>query len=378
MKGERLRVAWLGHRSQALSGAAASYSQDSVRGLRARGVDVTFFHPGGPAARRRERRDGEEDSIALASLALMKPLVYSPPAAKRALLQRLRQGDFDLVHASFWFSSLDFELPGLCRELGLPLIATFHVGFDQRAPLRGGLSRATYRLYARSLRECERVIVFSQSQWDLLRELGLPARKLEVLPAGVDVGRYCPGPSEAKRTWGARRLFVYAGPLTAEQSVDVLVRSFLGTARDAGLRLLLVGSGPDRRGLQRAFPDPRVAFAGQVADDSDRIAILRAADGFFLPGTSDVLSRPLLEAMACGVPSVATDSGGDGEALRGAGIVLDPLRVEGELRLALRSLQEIAALRRRLGQAARRRAVERYSLDVNLERLVGLYQEVAS
>lgn len=377
MKGERLRVAWLGHRSQALGGAAATYAQDTVRGLRARGVDVTFFHPGARGGRKAAAAAAEDD-VALASLALKKPLVYSPPAAKRALVERLRRGDFDLVHASFWFSSLDFELPALCRELGLPLIVTFHVGFDLKLAWRGGLTRAAYRFYGRSLRGCERVILSSRDQAELVEDLGVAAQKLVVLPAGVDIDRFSPGPSDAKRALGARRLCVYIGPLSSEQNVDVLLRTFLNTAVDPGARLVIVGTGPERRRLQKAFPDPRLAFIGPAPDETERVALLRAADAFVLPGTTDVLSPVLLQAMGCAAPCVATDTGSDGEALRGAGIVIDPLRLEGELRLAIRNLLEVSELRRRLGAVARRRAVERFSLHTNLDGLVALYQEVAA
>ena len=57
---------------------------------------------------------------------------------------------------------------------------------------------------------------------------------------------------------------------------------------------------------------------------------------------------------------------------------MDPLRLEGELRLALRSLTELPGARKLLGEAARRRAVERFSLTANLDRLVALYGETAA
>ena len=351
-------MAWLGHRPTG-GGAIAAYSQETVQGLRSRGIDV-------------------EEVAARASLQLVKPLAYSPPAARRALATRLKEGGFDLVHASFWFSSLDFELPELCRSLGIPLVVTFHVAFDQRIPVWAGLTKATYRVYARTLRHCRRVIVFSRLQADLLRELGLPEENVVVLPHGVDVDAYRPGPSSFKRARGARHLFVYQGRMDAEHNVDVLIRAFLSTVSETDSELLLVGTGTSRRRLQRAFQDPRVVFAGQVQDEGERIGILRAADGFLLPSTSEVLSMSLLQAMACGAPTVAADVGSDGEALRGAGIVMDPLRLEGELRLALRSLTELPGARKLLGEAARRRAVERFSLTANLDRLVALYGETAA
>jgi glycosyltransferase involved in cell wall biosynthesis len=84
----------------------------------------------------------------------------------------------------------------------------------------------------------------------------------------------------------------------------------------------------------------------------------------------------MLEAMACGLCTVATDVGTDGDALRGAGIVLDPTQLAEELPAAMRMLVELPGMAPTLGALARRRAVERYSLQSNIDAVVGLYEEV--
>src|SRR5207302_4541349 len=106
--------------------------------------------------------------------------------------------------------------------------------------------------------------------------------------------------------------------------------------------------------------------SGHISDFGERIAILRAADGFFLPSEVEGLSLSMLEAMACGVATVATDVGTDGEALRGAGIVIDPRNLAVELGMAFRQLIELPFLSVELGTLARQRVLERYSLDRNL------------
>jgi glycosyltransferase involved in cell wall biosynthesis len=88
------------------------------------------------------------------------------------------------------------------------------------------------------------------------------------------------------------------------------------------------------------------------------------------------LSLAMLEAMACGAATVATDVGTDGEALRGAGIVIDPGHLDAELGLAVRLLIESPELSTLLGRLARQRAVERFSLAGNLDRLVELYRRL--
>ena len=119
--------------------------------------------------------------------------------------------------------------------------------------------------------------------------------------------------------------------------------------------------------------DQRVVFLGAVLDEARRIAILRASDAFFLPSRVEALSIAMLEAMACGTAVVATDVGDDGVALGGAGIVIDPARAEGELRMAIRSLIDSPALCQELGGLARQRAVERFSIEDNIAGLVRVY-----
>jgi len=128
--------------------------------------------------------------------------------------------------------------------------------------------------------------------------------------------------------------------------------------------------------LFRSYDDPRVRFLGHIADEADRISVLRGADAFFLPSSVEGLSLAMLEAMACGMATVVTDVGGDGDAVRGAGIVLDPGDLAAELRLAIRLLLEMPWLAQELGRAARRRAESRYSLEGNVDSLGIVYEEV--
>ncbi len=373
MTAERLRLAWLGHQSPELGGGMATYSTEVVAGLRHLGHHVTFFHHG---IKGNPLQPEADESFAVASLPVLKPLVLARRHAKRQLQERLENHDFDVVHASFWFSSLDFDLPQTCRRAGIPLVATFHVAFDQRFSVWGGITAAAYRLYAPTLARCDRVIVFGEAQRAVLLELGVPAAVLRVLPNGVNLERYSPGGSDWKRRMNAEQLFVYMGRVDSEKNVEILLRAFLACDPPATTRLAVIGTGTERKRLQRQYRDPRLIFTGHLADAQQRIGILRAADAFFLPSQVEGLSLSMLEAMACGTCTVATDVGGDGEALRGAGIVLDPRSVEEQLELALRTLIDLPWLCAPLGARARDRVVERFSLTTNLERLLDIYREL--
>jgi glycosyltransferase involved in cell wall biosynthesis len=288
----------------------------------------------------------------------------------------LQRRQVDLVHVSLSVSSLDFNLPHVCHRLGIPIVATFHVPYDTRFSVWGGMCAAVYRLYAQALAECDAVIIFGEAQREILSRLGVPRDVIQVVPNGVDVSRYSPGPTTKKVEMGARQLFSYVGRLDPEKNVDVLLEAFLRADPPDDTRLVVVGGGANRRRLERRYADPRVCFTGVITEESDRIAILRASDAFFLPSSVEGLSLAMLEAMACGAATVATDVGSDGDALRGAGIVLEPRNLEAELRAAIRLLIEVPELCQMLGSRARQRAVERFSLDANLDWLMRIYREL--
>lgn len=367
---EPLRVAWLGHQSGRAGDGLLTYSRETVAGLRARGVKVFFVHHGTLPA-------STDDSLTLRSLTGSHRYTISSPRTKRLITDLLRREHIELVHVSLSFSTLiDFGLPDLCHELGLPVVATFHVPYDSRFSLWQGISSALYRLYAQSLASFDRVIIFSDQQKTLLENYGVPANNVTVIPNGVDIQKYTPGPSTYKESIDADVLVGYLGRVDPEKNVDILARAFQEIDPPDEVKLVIIGGGSERRRLERRFRGPSVVFTGQVMDEAERITMLRAMDVFVLPSLVEGLSLSLLEAMACGIAPVATDVGSDGEALQGAGLLVDPRDLDGQLRLALRTLLQFPEFRLELGHRARARAVERYSLANNLDRLLAVYQEL--
>jgi glycosyltransferase involved in cell wall biosynthesis len=363
-----LRVAWLGQRSDGPGDGLVTYSREITRSLRRCGVDVVFVHNDAGSA--------GPSSPALVSLPLGSRLRIAAPGSGRRLAELLRRERPDVVHVSLSFSSLDISIPSLCHELGLPVAATFHAPFGTRSTLWAGLARILYQLYAVPLARYDRVIVFGPAQRRLLTELGVPDTAIRVVPNGVDVHRYRPGPSDWRERLGAGRLFVYLGRLDREKNVDVLVDAFLAVDPPADARLALAGGGPERPRLERRARDPRVVVLGPIAEEEERIGLLRAADALFLPSAIEGLSLALLEGMACGTCPVATDVGCDGDAVRGAGIVLEPVDLRAQLRVAMRLLIGSPDLAAHLGRLARQRAVDRYTLTANVDALLGIYEEM--
>ena len=232
--------------------------------------------------------------------------------------------------------------------------------------------------------------------------VGVPSRRIAQICNGVDVARFSPRSSDAaddghfaprpgpvgarEGDGGARDLFVIGtvGRLSPVKHQRLLVDAFVRACAlvaavspdvAAGLRLVVAGDGPDRAAL-----DAQVAASG-VADRiwmtgsrDDVPALIADLDLFVLPSLAEGISNTILEAMACGLSVVATRVGGNAElvddGVTGTLVPSDDADAMATV-LAARALD-----RRRVaaeGRAARRRAVEHFSIDTMVARYVDLY-----
>lgn len=382
-----VQIAWLGKKSPFCGNV--SYGLSTTEALRSRGHQTHFIHFDNP-------RDPESHATSLlandpdVSLPyLVKSQVYTIPSprAQRELRESLERLKPDIVHASLTLSPLDFRLPELCQQLGVPLVATFHPPFD--AGLRNitaGTQQLTYQLYAPALAKYDRVIVFSQLQADVLIRLGVPEQRLVIIPNGVDINRWSPAipssPSpllqKVRERIGPKRIFLYVGRLATEKNVEALLQAWrVADPRDS--RLVIVGDGPLRSSLVNQYDDASVIWWGYEPDQGTRIALMQCAEVFVLPSLVEGLSLALLEAMACGTACVATDAGADGEVLNdGAGIVMSTQGVTSQLRTLLPVLLEQPVLTAELGRKARERALDRYTINRNIDAIEMLYASLLS
>ncbi|MBE9190169.1 glycosyltransferase family 4 protein [Gloeocapsopsis crepidinum LEGE 06123] len=370
-----MHIAWIGKKSPFCGNV--TYSREVTNALLERGHQVSFLH----FAQEEAEPDNWPDCPEVSLPFLYKSQVYTIPTLKAAkvLSQSLRQLKPDLVHASLTLSPLDFLLPDICGELNLPLIATFHTPFAGKgAKLKSGTQLLAYQLYAPFLVNYDRVIVFSQVQRELLSRLGLLPENIAVIPNGVEIHKYSPGSSKIKARFNAKRLFIYQGRLAPEKNVEPLLRAWKYSEMHPQSKLLIVGDGPLTASLEPFYGSEHgIHWLGFIAEEEQRIEILRGCDVFILPSLVEGLSISLLEAMACGIACLATDVGADGEVLEGgAGVILTPRRVESQLRTLLPLFQDHPELTTLLGDKARQRVVERYTLSQNITQVEKLYAQV--
>jgi glycosyltransferase involved in cell wall biosynthesis len=276
----------------------------------------------------------------------------------------------------------------VAHELGVPHLV------ELNAPL--AVEQTTYRgtgfgdLAAMAERwllcRADAVLCVSAPLRDYALSLGVEPDRVQVVPNGVDAAQFRPGPPDpaVRACWGlgGGPVLGFLGGLRPWHGVEVLPALFERVARrHRGARLLFVGDGPLRPGLQKELRerglDGRAVFTGPVAHE-DVPALLRLLDVALAPyppaGHACYFSPlKLFEYMACGVPVVAAGLGQVAEVVRhGETGLLYPPGDADALAGACGRLLEDPALGRRLGAAAAEEVRGRYTWDRNAARVVEL------
>lgn len=216
-----------------------------------------------------------------------------------------------------------------------------------------------------------------ERQW---LELGVPRNRIVRMASGVDADHFHPGPSLVESALPSRPRVLFTGRLHPQKNLPLLLRAWRQVARETSANLVLVGPGSDREALTLLAVElgiaDRVQFAGAVPDPAEH---LRAADLFVLPSVAEGMSNSLLEAMATALPCVVSGIGGntdlitDGETGR---LVADP-SPEAWAKTLIELLHDPETARR-MGDAARRRIDDEFSLRVVVDRYVDLYRRMTA
>lgn len=170
---------------------------------------------------------------------------------------------------------------------------------------------------------------------------------------------------------------ITVGRLSHEKGHQDLAAALRGMSSELRKRivLLLVGDGPQRAAIESGYsiPDLRVRSLGRRLDVT---RLLAAGDVFAFPSWHENLSNALLEAMAAGLPVVATRVGGNTEVVERGGGILVAVRDSAEITSALTLLVESAHKRALMGAAARQVIRQHYSIDRMVEVVDEVYQTV--
>jgi glycosyltransferase involved in cell wall biosynthesis len=367
-------------------GGMQRHTHDLVRGLVSGGNDVEVICPAGQGI--------EPDAYGARWRFVEAPSDFTKPAwlqASHAEFVRAHSArPFDVVHGE-GSSALGLVLAGDHREV--PLVTMFHsvytglVKASFRRALIGKtplnvLREARYFLHISSIhfshgnwyrfRPCEVIVPSHQQIRDTCRSHYLRRSQVHVVPNGVDSDLFRPRVPGSR----TRPLVVAGGRQDRHKGLDLVVRAM--PSLDA--ELILTGDGPERQRLERLADaleiSERVTFAGRLPTD-DLARLISSADVYIFPTLEyEASGLVMLEAMACGVPVVASHSGATAEAISrpGENGMLVTRGSAKALAEAVETLLSDADLRRRMGAAARERVLEEYTIERMTERTVAVYE----
>jgi glycosyltransferase involved in cell wall biosynthesis len=321
-------------------------------------IEVTYTQPG-----------SRWDSVPLL------PSQWRGTLVGRAQVQKgLRQAAYDVA---FFNTQVPAALGGrlsrrrpyvLCTDITPIQYDRLGAKYGHQPDGNSWLGRHKHRVNQGLFRQAARILAWSNwTKGSLLEDYGVRAERLEVLPPGVDLGTWQPGPA---RPPGPVRILFVGGDFTRKGGEEV-IRAFQTLPAGAAELVLVTRSPVSAVDGLRVYPHLR-------PNTPELVALYQTCDVFVLPSHAEAFGIAAAEASAMALPVVASDVGGlpDIVAHGETGFVIGP----GDWETLAGHLQRLVAdpeLRTRLGRAARRRAEALFDARRNAARIAALLYEVA-
>ena len=252
------------------------------------------------------------------------------------------------------------------KMLNLQTSGIYHTDFPQYVRILtedSFLESVAWRYMHWFYGQLDTVFVNSEEYRQSWIKRGFDPTKLKILPRGLDIELFTPARREPA-FWekftaanGQIRL-LYVGRISREKDLDVLADAYRQLRNDGlPVQLFVVGHGPYSKKLAQSLPE--AVFTGYLTG-KELATAYASADIFVFPSTTDTFGNVILEAQACGMPVIVSDSGGPKELVedRTNGLITRSRDVDDFMR-AIRSLATDSGLRERMGTAARKSVVDR-------------------
>jgi alpha-1,6-mannosyltransferase len=297
---------------------------------------------------------------------------YRMPLSVAAPARLLAEAQPDLVEAGD-AGHCAWAALRMRKRYDIPAVAFYHSDLPRLVQPRLGrwIASGTCKYLANLYRQFDLVLAPSRVMVQQLEAMGVHGAVHQ--PLGIDSGVFRPQRRDATLREHLRldpdsRLLVYAGRFTPEKRLDVLLEAVrkLGPS----YHLILVGGGA-QAAPALDLSSPQITHIPFKRDQRQLARLLASCDLLVHPGDRETFGLIVLEAMACGLPVVATNGGGVAELVdRETGILAEPNSVDS-LAGAIESIYQRDMAR--MGQAARRKAAEQYDWNEILPQVLGRY-----
>ena len=292
----------------------------------------------------------------------------------------------DLVHAHGHVYMSSYMAGKVAKKYKKPFIVTQHNTFIDYQSILNTLEHLNDLTVGKSVLKCaDRVIVVSKKTMEYVLKLGADKSKTSVIYNGVDTDYFHPmNKEESRKKLGLpknRKIILSVRRLVYKNGLDTLIESVPLLTRDhPDLLFVVAGKGPSRKLIEDRVKelgiDANIKLTGFVPDRLLPV-YYDAADYFILPSASgEGLPLVLLEAMACGLPVIATTVGGTPEIIKHMknGVLVPPRNPEAMAETMAKLLSE-ERLGPTIGEEARRIVEDRFTWEENLRRLQNIYSE---
>jgi glycosyltransferase involved in cell wall biosynthesis len=289
--------------------------------------------------------------------------------------QALREFQPDLVHVA---GPVFLGPTGMAyaRRMRLPLLASYHTDLPGYVKYYGYPwgENIVWWIFRNLHNLADLNLVPSTAVLRQVRTHGF--RRVRWWRRGIDTDRFRPtlrDPAMRARLSGGHPedfLALYVGRIAKEKGVERLRDPLLSLP---GVRLALVGGGPEMEQVRAFYEGTPAVFTGFL-DGEELVSAFASADVLVFPSTNETFGLVALEAMACGLPVIATMTGGLVDILQDGvnALVYDPADPRG-IADCLRRLQQSPELRARLGQGAHAHALSR-SWRATMDQLIDYYE----
>ncbi len=378
-------------------GGMQRHTVDLARGLAAAGHDVEVITGRHPDGLPREHHDGVLWHFVDSGGNQVDPRWHA--ASYEAFMQIHGAAPFDIIHSE---STCALGLVRKGVQHRVPIAVKYHGNFLglAKANVRRAVRRHTVRAVAQETRsflwlcgqhfprgnwwrfhEFESMVPSRQQIRDQCISHVIPRKRMHVVPNGVDTSVFHPRPRSETRTalgLGPEPIVLALGRLNREKGHHTAIAALAQLPPPT--RLVLVGDGEDRQRLESLAAESgvrnRVTFAGGQRPNAVA-AYLASADAFVFPTERDEgAPMVLVEAMASGIPVVATDIEQIAEVVDrdGENGFLIPAADPDATAVALRALLSDPARARTVGERGRERVLGEYTLERMVERTVAVYE----